>query len=48
MTVEELIKELSKYDLDQEVYVACGGDDGKDILKIEEGVAAIFIISAEE
>lgn len=42
MIVEELIKELQKYEPYEEVFIAFGDDDGIDIDEIEKGTAAVF------
>lgn len=49
MTVTKLIKKLQALpNQNQEIYVACGEEDGKEILKIEDGPCAYFIIYEEE
>jgi hypothetical protein len=50
MTIRELRDVLNDYpedDLDNEIFVAIGDDDGTDIIAVEDGVAATFIIGKE-
>ncbi len=42
--VEDLIKELQKFDPCKEIYIAWEDEDGNDINKIEETDAAVFLI----
>lgn len=43
--VEDLIKELQKFDPSKEIYIAWGEADGVDIEKIEETDAAVFLVN---
>ena len=50
MTIRELRDILNGYhedDLDNEIFVAIGDDDGIDIVTVENGIAATFIIGKE-
>lgn len=47
MTVGELRDRLLLYDDDKEIFIAFGEEDGRDF-EIEEGVAAVFLVSDEK
>lgn len=50
MTVRELRDILNNYlenNLNKEIFVAIGDDDGIDIIEVEDGVAAMFIVGKE-
>ena len=46
MTVEELIRELSKLDLNKGIYVAVGESDSEDFT-IEESEFSVFLVPVE-
>ena len=45
--LKDIVNSYTEDELDNEIFIAIGDNDGIDIIKVENGVAATFIVGKE-